>query len=1350
MKTWWVKFVLLNLSLEAVPVFHTVNEFQLDGEVCPLPTVRKLPCPHLCVRDISTCPRPPTCPTGYQFCVDGTCQKYCSPSKNLCSCGGVTDYVPCDVDLSVTVNFFNASTKAQQVQSACAVTLNLDTGIPSVPGDGIDMYWSTCPAPVLQNFTYREPMWITVFSLIGFEFVLLVLWSVYKCLLEKNVERLPAREFEHGDTKPSPKGPKGPKGDTGFSIRGYRTDYFGCLTGLTVMGFSVGWVVYLGIITGDYYGAVTGTSFGMALENFDASSRLFIGIWVSSVMWFVSLVIFQTRLFNLFRIECSPLQANYIQVEHAQPTMVLLETNPTWLLSKVRYLETLLKRLVGWDVSYTCTPLLVTTDGRAYFSYRCTRYVYDHGRECFQPYQFPLANFCNEFHKLSHGLSTVEAWARLELKGPNFIPVQVANLVRALAMELTGFFYLYQLLILWLFYYFAYYQIGLVDTALVFLSALIRVVVRRKAQIRLKAMAEHKTTIKVIRDGCWQTISSDQIVPGDVLEISRGLVMPCDGILLKGVAVVDESSLTGEPLPVRKTSLVEENESYDGTGSHKSSTIYAGTTVAQASSEDTPSAGLVLAHRTATDSDRGALVRRILYPNPVSFVFDEQLKVVVLLLGIWGIVIFILAIWLMQKGGTAAWFYAMFGFAQVLSPLLPAALVVGQTVAAAELQKKGIHCVDLPRIMMAGKVKLFCFDKTGTLTKEGLEFIGCRSLNLDATDLSPVQQVSELDGVFSLGIASCHGVAVLDGALIGNPVDVEMFAASHWKLKSSDSLESPLGQTAIVVQRFEFVHARASMSVAIQDKATGHIHVFLKGAFEKVASVCPTSVPPTYFKAAEEMARQGCYVLAMAHKDLGPVDVGWVQSLPRDELEAGLTLLGLVSFQNQLKPDTKLALRQLREGATRSVMITGDNPLTGIYIARASQMATIHSFLLGELNNGHVTWHDPDVQDMVYDTDGVLNTLANNPVELAMTGQAFNHLNATGQLGPLLLHTRVFARMAPRDKVTCVELLMAHGITAMCGDGGNDCGALRAAHVGLALSEAEASIVSPFSSSDRSISSCVELLRQGRAALAGSFASYKFLIMYGQTMAWLKLPSFYLSISLSQNIWILVDAFVAVGLSYAITQSRARDTLAATRPTAQLLGPETLASTLGLLVIHLVYGIGAFVLLYNQSFFRCNEFDGNTADMSKWWLLGDSYEGEILGIVCLFQFVNAAAVFNFGHWFRRAWYRNYWLVVIWSLFISLILYVTLADPNWVGCLFRINCGDPDVLEELGGYSVSHWLPIPSYNLPQGHNVMPPQFRATLVAYCLSMLAAGILWEWGVVLGPVRHYLRRSPSNSLKL
>ena len=118
----------------------------------------------------------------------------------------------------------------------------------------------------------------------------------------------------------------------------------------------------------------------------------------------------------------------------------------------------------------------------------------------------------------------------------------------------------------------------------------------------------------------------------------------------------------------------------------------------------------------------------------------------------------------------------------------------------------------------------------------------------------------------------------------------------------------------------------------------------------------------------------------------------------------------------------------------------------------------------------------------------------------ASRGQIYDEALA---LDTLLPHVKVAARFTPTQKEEIVCALAARGRTvAMCGDGGNDCAALRAAHVGLALADgAEASMVSPFSSTERSIRSALDLLLEGRCALSTSFAGYKFLILQGLTLS---------------------------------------------------------------------------------------------------------------------------------------------------------------------------------------------------------------------------------------------------------
>lgn len=370
-----------------------------------------------------------------------------------------------------------------------------------------------------------------------------------------------------------------------------------------------------------------------------------------------------------------------------------------------------------------------------------------------------------------------------------------------------------------------------------------------------------------------------------------------------------------------------------------------------------------------------------------------------------------------------------------------------------------------------------------------------------------------------------------------------MFRSSKWTLSDTpadesyvDTLTPPMdlpGQInspVHVLKRFEFVHARMSMSVAVLDTHTNKVHIFVKGAYEKIKDLChPSSLPSDYDAASATMAREGCYVLALAHREihLDQIEGGLTgfHHWSRDQMEQEIDFAGLVVFKNLLKEDTTENILELKRGDTRTIMITGDTALTGVYIARQCGMVqTGARVLLGDLDliKNRIVWTDVDQPEIFSDVnvDEILLNQAHTPCELAVTGKAFEWLCEHEMMRKYLLDTRVFARMTPNGKVKCVQLHMERGITAMTGDGGNDCGALRAAHVGIAMSDAEASIVSPFSTSHRSVRSCVELIRQGRGALATSITGYKYLIMYGQVMMMLKIFTFYFSITMSQNVWV--------------------------------------------------------------------------------------------------------------------------------------------------------------------------------------------------------------------------------------
>ncbi|CEG75750.1 hypothetical protein RMATCC62417_10742 [Rhizopus microsporus] len=1230
--------------------------------------------------------------------------------------------------------------------------------------------WNVCSAPTGMDFPTPAPLVICYLAIhLGF-FVLWPIWMLYKLIRERayrtstvsndavslssvSVQGNPVNEKVPEESSAKEKNVQSTQEkDEQLVQRGYKDDWVGYIMVAYMTIISVFWIITLLILSLDYYGYVNGVPYGLFYDSYELSSKAFCLAWFLATSWYLAINVMRTKIRNHFRIQTSLDQCHHVEIQRPRKVIKMLsdENESRGIQQRLANLEFLLREILGFDTLTKTVSVQRDSQGNKYFEFQSTRYTFNTHLNQFTPAVVQISLNPVDLLGMAAGLDSETAKQRLELIGPNFIKVQVPSFLEACWQELTGFFYIYQLMILWCYFYLAYWQIGISDTGVILLAAIIKVIVRLKSEKRVKKMAEHVGTCEVLRDQTWKTISTAELVPGDVFQVIPHLTVPVDAVILKGDIIVDESSLTGEPLPIRKFPIRSDTavSKFDAQSSGKINSLFAGTTVKQAIGTASGDLPVALVLKTRTDTDKGQLVQRILFPQPVSFIFNEQLKLVFCLLLVWALVLLCFGVWWLGGKGMTAWFYGTICAAQVMNPLLPAILVVGQSVASRRLKKRSVFCVDLPRILMAGKVQVFCFDKTGTLTNEGLEYYGVYP-SKDACFQNFADRFDTLPDVLKFGLSSCHSVSRLGEQYIGNPVDIVTFETTGASLVSDKDYDISLNndQTRLkIIQRFEFQHARASMSVAVKDLSTGHVHLFCKGSFERIASQS-CQIPSDFDALTAQKAKEGCYVLAIAHRDLGVLsekeeaEIG--NKWTRDELESNLNFTGLLLLKNQLKPDSADAIQQLKDGDVRTVMITGDNAYTGVFIGQQCGLVPSQApMVLGEVNGSNedtLIWTNTETGQQIKNIDTELE--ANSSVELALTGNAFRLLVEKGSIRQYLFRIRIFARMTPVDKMTCVELFMEKAITAMCGDGGNDCGALRSAHVGIAMSEAEASVVSPFSTPRRSVQACVDLLIQGRSALATSFASYKYLIMYGETMATVKFCTFYYTMSFSQWNFILIDAFITVFCSFAVTQAGAARKLSSHRPTARILGPEVLLSVLGTLWINAWFLIGAFIWLYTKDdFFRCREWDARAIDNSKWWLLGDSFEADILTFITLYQFVNSAFIFNYGYIFRRSWYRNYFLIFVWALFVAIVSYWELADPNRFGCLMRVNCGNPDVLVSLGYPRPDFY--IEPYNNPLGHNVLPRYFRYQLWAYSIGNMLAVNIWERFFILGPIRQWLRK--------
>ena len=248
------------------------------------------------------------------------------------------------------------------------------------------------------------------------------------------------------------------------------------------------------------------------------------------------------------------------------------------------------------------------------------------------------------------------------------------------------------------------------------------------------------------------------------------------------------------------------------------------------------------------------------------------------------------------------------------------------------------------------------------------------------------------------------------------------------------------------------------MSVIAKKLRGSHFMVLVKGAPEALEPLCEaSSLPPDYSARLAALATAGYRVVALAGRTL-KANFLRVQKMTRGEAERDLTFLGFLVMQNTLKPESAGVIRELRTASLRCLMVTGDNLLTAVSVARyeeqmsgsCKRMVTIDvprdCGLLDEdesvLTVSHCKQADGS-HHLTFDEAGGEGVGA---PRLAITGRVWTAVKEQfpALVPRLLLRTVVWARMSPDQKAGLVESLQELGyVAAMCGDGANDCGALK-------------------------------------------------------------------------------------------------------------------------------------------------------------------------------------------------------------------------------------------------------------------------------------------------------------------
>ncbi len=554
---------------------------------------------------------------------------------------------------------------------------------------------------------------------------------------------------------------------------------------------------------------------------------------------------------------------------------------------------------------------------------------------------------------------------------------------------------------------------------------------RFKAESAIEEMAKRETVqVQVKRDGRWEWVDEDRLVVGDMVELEAGQVVPADcRIVQSRYLEVDESSLTGESVPVEKNS----DPSFSDRPAERHSMLYDGTAVVAGEAR-----AVVVAIGSDTEAQRSrwlgsprsdkaeGVEGRLEYFSEMTLPFAGASAGILMSLGI------LRRHPLKELVGPAV--NLAVGAVPEGLPLLSTA---AQLAASRRLSERNV-IVHNPRAMEAlGRCDMLCLDKTGTLTEGTLELEGICDLEkfLEAEDLSwSTTHCRILETAYRAtpigdreDVPHATDRAVIQGARERGIDAGQWSPTAEVPFKTELSFHATLGEG----QEFDLAVKGSPEAVVARSREVMRADgpMALSGKERK-----------QLLERAEELASQGLRVLGVAAR----VYEGDRSSLEPEEVE-GLCFLGYVTFSDTLRETAIGAVEAIKRAGVSMMMLTGDHPETARRIARKVGIAHQNAVLTG------------DQIDMLDDDE----------------------------LEKMLPSTTVIARMTPAHKVRIVEALQRAGMAvAMTGDGGNDAAAIRLADVGIALG-ADASTAAQDASdlvvADGRIESLVDAIIEGRA-----------------------------------------------------------------------------------------------------------------------------------------------------------------------------------------------------------------------------------------------------------------------------
>ncbi|HEY4645063.1 MAG TPA: cation-translocating P-type ATPase [Steroidobacteraceae bacterium] len=661
-----------------------------------------------------------------------------------------------------------------------------------------------------------------------------------------------------------------------------------------------------------------------------------------------------------------------------------------------------------------------------------------------------------------------------------------------------------------------------------------------RASAALKAMAAPSAT--VVRDGSQTTITAADLVPGDVVVIEAGRIIPADLRLVEVASLrVNESALTGESVPVDK--VVEAIADADipvgdrRNIAHKGSFVTYGRAV-----------GLVVA--TGMLTEFGRIAKLLSEARAMQTPLQRRLAAFGrrLALGVLIICAIVFTTGLIRGEPALPMLLVALSLAVAAIPeALPAVVSISLALGARKMMANQALIRRLPAVETLGSVTFICSDKTGTLTANEMRVEqyycdGARTNTLGTT--APARTLLHAMAI------SHDAVTDSTGRVVGDPTEAALLIAAQSAGLDRDTEDARSPR----VGELPFESERKCMTT-VHRQADGTFLSITKGAAEVIINLCRHAQRGTALvdidrselsRLVDEMAADGLRVLGIGIRR-------W-ESMPlpvtADAVECALEFVGLVGLIDPPRPEAQEAIATCITAGIVPVMITGDHPLTARAVARR----------LGLLAA------DADV----------------------MTGQRLAELPLE-DFERRVRDVRVYARVAPEQKVKIVTALQAAGeIVAMTGDGVNDAPALRRADVGVAMGIEGTDVAKEASDIvllDDNFASIVRAVREGRRIYDNLRRFVRYVLTTNSAEIWTIFLAPFLGLPVPllpiQILWINLVSDGLPGLALA-SEPAERDLMQRPpRPPAESLFARGLgahAFLVGLLMAALTLGVQAWYL----------------------------------------------------------------------------------------------------------------------------------------------------------------------------